>query len=115
MADDRRFENEVLSMTTAQPGWRVHVRHDVLDTKTKEAGVEHEGHFPIVAWAVVKRWYVDGESFSALEPVFVSDAGQLSNETQYRWMHSDVEPDPGDPKITVAITIVPPADTTPST
>lgn len=110
MADVHRFENEILSMTQAQPGWHVHVRHDVLDVVTKEAGVEHEGHYPIAAWAVVKRWYVSGEPHTMPEPVFVTDAGQLVNETQYRWMHSDVEPQAGDPKITVAITVVPPDD-----
>lgn len=108
MADDRRFENEVLSMTTAPAGWHVHVRHEMVDVETKKMDIEYQGHHPIVAWAVVKRWYVDGEPHNVPEPVFVSSSGQLVNETQYRWLHSDLEPAPGEPRTTVRITVVPP-------
>lgn len=106
--EDARFQGEILSISTANPGWHVHVQQLVTDPGERRAEVEDEGRYPIAAWAVVKRTYPDGAEGTATEPVFV-DAGSLVNSTEYRRLHSDLNPAPGQPKMRVRIAIEPPA------
>jgi len=106
---DEPFKSEILSMTTANPGWRVHIQREELDQETKERTLDHEDRFPVVAWAVVQRRWSDGELITEAEPVFLWN-GSLVNATEYRRMHSDVDPGPGEPKVMVAITVEAPTD-----
>ena len=106
--NDARFQSEILSISTANPGWHVHVQQLVTDPGERGAEVEEESRHPIAAWAVVKRIYADGSEGIVTEPVFV-DAGALTNSTEYRRLHSDLDPAPGQPKMRVSIAIEPPA------
>jgi hypothetical protein len=101
------FQSEILSMATANPGWHVRVRHEEFDLKTKARSIEHEDLFPVVAWAVVKRSWLNAEPSSEAESVFL-DNGSLLNETEYRRRYSDLNPSPGEPKVTVHIAVEPP-------
>ena len=115
MADIDRFQSEILSMTTAQPGWTVRatINGHKLDThrpaRVVERWIEQEDEFPVVAWAVVLHQYPDGTVRKEAEPVFLDDSGRLMHETLYRYQYSDIEPQPGRPKITVSFKIVPPS------
>jgi hypothetical protein len=109
MTDDDRFENEILSMTTAQPGWTVHVQVKAHKPGTSERWVEEEDVFPVVGWAVVACRYRDGSVSNKVEPVFVTSAGRLEHESLYRWQYSELEPRAGQPKITVSFEILAPS------
>ncbi|MGW2010822.1 hypothetical protein [Streptomyces nigrescens] len=111
MTDEDRFENEILSMATAQPGWTVHVQVKAHKRETNERWVEEEDVFPVVGWAVVACRYRDGGVRNKVEPVFLTDAGSLEHESLRRWQYSDLEPQPGQPRITVSVKILaPPAE-----
>lgn len=109
MADDDRFENEILSMATAQPGWTVHVQTKAHKPGTSERWVEEEGVFPVVGWAVVACRYRDGSISNKVEAVFLTDTGQLEHESLHRWQYSDLKPQPGQPRITVSFKILAPS------
>ena len=109
MADEDRFENEVLSMATAQPGWRVRVQVKAYKRETSERWVEEEDVFQVVGWAVVACRYRDGGVRNKVEPVFLTDTGQLGHESLHRWQYSDLEPQPGQPRITVSFKILAPS------
>lgn len=104
---DARFQGEILSISTANPGWQVHVQHLYTAPGRRGAEVEEESWHPIAAWATVKRTYADGSEQTVTEPVFV-DGSALVNSTEYRRQHSDLDPAPGHPKIRVSITPLPP-------
>ncbi|MFC7844629.1 hypothetical protein [Streptomyces sp. NPDC057382] len=106
-AHDARFQGEILSISTANPGWQVHVQHLYTDPGQRGAQVEEESWHPIAAWAMVKRTYASGSEETVTEPVFV-DGSSLINSTEYRRLHSDLDPAPGQPKIRVGIAILPP-------
>ncbi|MCW2899691.1 MAG: hypothetical protein JWO67_1956 [Streptosporangiaceae bacterium] len=97
---EERFRGEIQSIIPAAPGWQVHVRREELDRETKERTVEFEGTFPVAAWAMVKRYYLNAGPSNEVEPVFY-DGSRLVHETAYRWMYSDIDPEPGQPKVTV--------------
>lgn len=105
MADDDRFENEILSMTTAPPGWTVRAQVKAHRRGTSERWVEEEHVFPVVGWAVVACRYRDGSVKNQVEPVFLTDAGRLEHESLYRWQYSDLEPKAGQPRFTVSFEI----------
>lgn len=84
---DERFENEILSITPANPGWQVHVQHVSLDPEMKREEVDEELVSPVAAWALVKWTDVDGSSVNRLEPVFLS-SGRMINETEYKRMRA---------------------------
>ncbi|AWT42539.1 MULTISPECIES: hypothetical protein [Streptomyces] len=105
--NDARFHSEILSISTANPGWQVHVQHLYTDPGQRGAEVGEESWHAIAAWALVKRIRADGSEQTETEPVFV-DANSLINATEYRRLHSDLDPDPGQPKIRVRIAIKPP-------
>ncbi|MFJ4368943.1 hypothetical protein ACIP4S_33095 [Streptomyces chartreusis] len=107
--NDARFSSEILSLTTANPGWQVHIEQRVTDPETRKTEVEEEDWFPVVAWALVKRVYVDGQTVNETEPVF-SDNGRLVHSTEYRRLHSDLDPAPGQPKIRISIAVESPAE-----
>jgi hypothetical protein len=109
MTDDDRFENEVLSMTTAQPGWAVRVQVNAHKPGTSERWVEEEDVFPVVGWAVVACRYRDGGVSNKVEPVFLTSAGRLEHESLYRWQYSELEPRAGHPRITVSFEILAPS------
>ncbi|MEV7466080.1 hypothetical protein AB0O20_06145 [Streptomyces kronopolitis] len=105
MADDDRFENNVLSMTTAHPGWTVHVQVKAHKPGTSERWVEEEGVFPVVGWAVVACHYRDGSVRNKVEPVFLTVGGRLERESLYRWQYTELEPPAGQPRTTVSFEI----------
>lgn len=109
MTHDDRFENEILSMTTAHPGWTVRVRIKAHKPGTSERWVEDESVYPVVGWAVVACHYRDGTVGNKIEPVFLTGAGQLEHESLYRWEYSDFEPQPDQPKLMVSFEILAPA------
>ena len=109
MTDDDRFENEVLSMTTAQPGWAVRVQIKAHKPGTSERWVEEEDVFPVAGWAVVACRYRDGGVSNKVEPVFVTSAAGLEHESLYRWQYSELEPKAGQPRITVSFEILAPS------
>jgi hypothetical protein len=108
-ANDARFSSEILSLATANPGWQVHVQQRVTDPETRTTEIEEEGRFSVVAWALVKRIYPDGQTVNETEPVFCEN-GRLVHSTEYRRLHSDVDPAPGQPKMVVRIEVVPPIE-----
>ncbi|MFG2025384.1 hypothetical protein [Streptomyces sp. NPDC048825] len=107
--NDARFSSEILSLTTANPGWQVHMQQRVTDPESRKTEVDEEAWFPVVAWALVKRVYVDGQTVNETEPVFVEN-GRLVHSTEYRRLHSDVDPAPGQPKMVVRIAVKPPTE-----
>jgi hypothetical protein len=109
---EARFQSEILSITTANPGWRVRVQERMTDPETRKTETVEDDDFPVVAWALVRRTSITGETYNATEPVFCEN-GRLVHSTEHRRLHSDVDPAPGQPKITVHIEVVPPgpADT----
>lgn len=109
MTDDDRFENEILSMSTALPGWAVRVQIKAHKPGTNERWVEEEDVFPVVGWAVVACRYRDGGVSNKVEPVFVTSAGRLEHESLYRWQYSELEPKAGQPRVTVSFEIFAPS------
>ncbi|MFJ6846466.1 hypothetical protein ACIQRE_27805 [Streptomyces griseoluteus] len=109
MGDEDVFQNEILSMTTAQPGWTVRVQIKGHDKARRERWVEDEGVYPIVGWAVVNCHYRDGGTRNEIEPVFVTSSGALEHESFYRWQYSDLSPAAGQPRMTVSFEIHEPA------
>ncbi|MFG3046205.1 hypothetical protein ACGFZR_14915 [Streptomyces sp. NPDC048241] len=105
MGNEDVFQNEILSMTTAQPGWTVHVKVQAHVKESGERWVDDEGVFPIVGWAVVACHYRDGGVKNNVEAVFVTSAGRLEHESFYRWQYTDLEPRAGEPKMTVSFAI----------
>lgn len=103
---DDRFRNELLSLTTANPGWHVHVEHVEFNTTTKKRDVTERKTFPIIAWALARVWYTDGGSAVVTEPVFVTNVGP-SHTSHYRWVYSELDSD-SDPQVSINITIQPP-------
>lgn len=95
-----RFNNRILSITPAEPGWSVETQH-VVSSDGKTTASEKTSH-PVVLWAVVETAGVDGETFTEVEPVFY-DGSKLINSTECRRLNSNVEPDPGEPKEIVRI------------
>ncbi|MFI1525544.1 hypothetical protein [Streptomyces griseus] len=104
MTDDDRFRNEILSMTTAQPGWTIRAQVNALNRGTSERWVEDEAVFPVVGWAVVSCHFRDGGVGNRTEAVFLTE-GRLGHESLYRWQYSDLEPKPGEPRMTVSFEI----------
>ncbi|MGV9427113.1 hypothetical protein ACWDO7_22855 [Streptomyces sp. NPDC003656] len=100
MAAWERFNNRILSITPAEPGWEVDVQHVILLNRHKE--VEDIGTFPVAVWAVVEVIYRDGTPVTRVDPVFL-DAGSLTTATEYRRLHSNADPEPGEPKEMVSI------------
>jgi hypothetical protein len=109
MTDDDHFRNEILSMTTAQPGWTVHARINAHKQGTNERWVENEAVFPVVGWAVVASHFQDGGVGNRLEAVFLTAEGRLEHESFYRWQYSELEPKAGRPRMTVSFEIRPPS------
>lgn len=103
--NDERFRNEILSIIPAAPGWRVGVAHEAFDPQTRERSVERKGIYPIVAWALVR-----GPESTEIEPVFCDD-GRMVNATEHQRVYSDLNPTPGDPRLTVHIRTLEPAGT----
>ncbi|QFZ75074.1 hypothetical protein GFH48_18985 [Streptomyces fagopyri] len=95
-----RFNNRVLSITPAEPGWQVHVEHRTV-TPT-ESRVDEEHLYPVVTWALVESEGRSGETSTHVEPVFY-DESALRNATEYRRIFSDPAPAPGEPKLLVHI------------
>jgi hypothetical protein len=110
MTDDDHFRNEVLSMTTAQPGWTVDVQVKAHKKGTSERWVEEEAVFPVVGWAVVACHFRDGGVGNRVEPVFLTKEGRLEHESLYRWQYSEPEPKAGEPTITVSFEVRAPSD-----
>ncbi|WP_314178522.1 hypothetical protein [Streptomyces winkii] len=108
MTDDR-FANQILSMTTANPGWQVHARVEEFDKKTRERSIQAEFRSPVVAWAVVQRRSSDGELSTAAEPVFL-DGGLLVNSSEYRRENSELHPEPGNPEVTASVRVEAPSN-----
>lgn len=105
--NDAPFANEILSVETANPGWFVHVQHLYKDPGALRPEVEEEYRFVIAAWAMVKRTFADGREATAAEPIFV-EGGRLINATEYRRLHSDLDPAAGQPEIRIRINVEPP-------
>ncbi|MFG2076890.1 hypothetical protein [Nonomuraea maritima] len=105
-----RFANEILSITSAAPGWQVQVTQEELDAETRKRTVIDRATYPVVAFALVKIYYYSSsEPGSEVEPVFV-DGGKLINATEYQRLHSNVDPEPGDPKVYVSFKLIPPGE-----
>lgn len=109
MTDDDRFENEVLSMATAPPGWRVRAHVKAQKPGTGERWVESEEVLPVVGWAVVACHYRDGGGGNKVEPVFLTSSGRLEHESLYRWQYTELKPQPGEPRVTVSFEILAPS------
>ncbi|MDQ0694174.1 hypothetical protein [Streptomyces sp. W4I9-2] len=105
MTDDDRFRNEIISMTTAQPGWTVRARINAHKRGTNERWVEEEAVFPVVGWAVVACHFQDGSVGNRPEAVFLTPEGRLEHESYHRWQYSELEPKEGDPRMTVSFEI----------
>ncbi|MFE5079936.1 hypothetical protein [Streptomyces mirabilis] len=95
-----RFNNRILSMVNAEPGWQVYVEHRTVDAAGSRIDEDHI--YPVVAWAVVETAARDGVTRTQAEPVFY-DGSSLKNATEYRRIFSDPEPAPGEPKLIVHI------------
>lgn len=104
--EPERFRNELLSITTANPGWRVQVRHVACDVDTEERAISHEATFPVVAWGVVRAWFFTGGEETRTDPIFLTDVG-LTHASEYRRVHSALDPG-SDPQTTIDITVLPP-------
>ncbi|MFC9987907.1 hypothetical protein ACFXKV_04420 [Streptomyces globisporus] len=105
MTDDDRFRNEILSMTTAQPGWTIRAQVNAHKKEADERWVEDEAVFPVVGWAVVSCHFRDGGVGNRAEAVFLTAEGRLEHESEYRWQYSDLQPKPGQPRMTVSFEI----------
>ncbi|WP_405479784.1 hypothetical protein [Streptomyces anulatus] len=105
MTDDDRFRDEILSMTTAQPGWTIRAQVNAHKRGTSERWVEDEAVFPVVGWATVSCHFRGGGVANRAEAVFLNAAGQLEHESEYRWKYSELEPTPGQPRVTVSFEI----------
>ncbi|MFJ2568992.1 hypothetical protein ACIOYT_01035 [Streptomyces halstedii] len=105
MTDDDRFRNEILSMTTAQPGWTIRAQVKAHRKGTGERWVEDEAVFPVVAWAVVACHFRDGGIGNRAEAVFLTAEGRLEHESFYRWQYSELEPKAGQPRMTVSFEV----------
>ncbi|MFE0273790.1 hypothetical protein ACFWZY_16965 [Streptomyces sp. NPDC058992] len=98
------FANTVLSVTAAPPGFSVVVHHCETPEGGREKVVERYA-FPVIAWAVVKRTdWSDGREDTRVEPVFLHN-GRPTHTSDYRYMHSDLTPEPGEPKRTVGVVV----------
>lgn len=96
------FVNTIQSIQTAPPGFRVDVSHNEIPRGGSSKVVERH-KFGIVAWAVV----IDDKGRTDIEPVFLHN-GRPTTASQYRLMYSDVQPAPGEPKLTVSIRVAEP-------
>lgn len=108
MSDADEFRNEVLSMTTAQPGWTVIAQTRNYVRETGESEIEEEHVFPVVAWAVVARHDNEGGVQNKTEAVFVTQHGQLEHESFYRWQYANPHPEPGEPRVSVSFKLIAP-------
>ncbi|MCO5999794.1 hypothetical protein [Actinoallomurus rhizosphaericola] len=99
---DERFKNEIVSISTAEPGWQVKVRHVEHTVEPRQRTIVEEHTFPIVAWALVASQYADGGSTRNVEPVFY-DGVSLVNSMEYRRMHSEIDVEPGGTKTVISI------------
>jgi hypothetical protein len=101
------FASEVLSVTSAPPGFSVDVWHYETPPGGQETAVERR-RLPVVAWAVVKfDAFDDGRADVRIEPVFLWNSTP-THTSQYRWMFSDLRPAAGEPKKTVGIDVCEP-------
>ncbi|WP_329213307.1 hypothetical protein OG257_32795 [Streptomyces sp. NBC_00683] len=105
MSDWERFNNRILSISPAEPGW--HVRVELRSVMGTAHETEDKFSFPILTWALVESVDRSGASTTQVEPVFL-DGNSPTNSTEYRRMHSNVDPDPGEPKELVSIEILQP-------
>jgi hypothetical protein len=95
-----RFNNRILSITPAEPGWQVETQ--LLTIEGGKTTVDEKGTFPVVLWAVVESVGRDGIASTRVEPVFY-EGSSLITATECRRLNSDVDPQPGDPKQLVRI------------
>lgn len=103
------FANTVLSFTPAMPGFRVGVHHCETPPGGREKVVE-KSTFPVIGWVVVRDETLGGTRVEhRVEPAFLVN-GRVEHTSDYRWTYSDLEPDPGEPKRTVGITVIPPEE-----
>lgn len=95
------FHSKILSIIPAHPD-------AYLTTKITEFGPDADQRaerisekLRIIAWATVERHYPGAETEVAVEAVFIDDLGPV-NETAFRYQHSELTPEAGQPKVTVS-------------
>ncbi|MGW3321163.1 hypothetical protein [Streptomyces virginiae] len=108
MTDDNEFRNGIVSMTAAPPGWTIVAQTHTYVRETGERAIDEEHVFPVAAWAVVARHDNEGGVLNVPEAVFVAQDGGLEHESFYRWQYSDINPRPGEPKVTVSFKLIAP-------
>ncbi|MGS2640250.1 hypothetical protein [Streptosporangium sp. G12] len=105
MTTPEKFRNELLSLTTANPGWNVHIREVEYDSTTRKHTTSREMTYPIIAWAVVKTRWSDDSPTNDTEPVFVTELGP-THSSEYRRTYSDLS---APIQTTIGITVVQPS------
>lgn len=94
------FESKILSIIPAHPDAYLRTKTQEL-YPDKSENVTTSDLLRIVAWATVEQYYSHGEPDIRVEAVFVqADAGPI-HETGYRYLYSDLKPEPDQPKVTV--------------
>ncbi|MET9479850.1 hypothetical protein [Streptomyces sp. NPDC006638] len=107
MSSWERFNNRILSITSAEPGWQVETQ--TLTTENGRTTAGETTTLPVIVWAVVEVTDRDDTTYTRVEPVF-NDGSSLVTATECRRLHSDVEPEPGNPKEVIRIKVIPPGD-----
>ncbi|MFC4466704.1 hypothetical protein ACFPH6_19590 [Streptomyces xiangluensis] len=103
MTETEPFDNEIIAVTAALPGWTVRVQHidawmcdddcEPLDGFCQADGVHVQRSkpetSPVAAWATVRQQQKGGAYWVSVEPVF-SARGRMYHTTEYRRIFSDL-------------------------
>ncbi|WP_405698208.1 hypothetical protein OHA99_26745 [Streptomyces coelicoflavus] len=97
-----KFQSKILNIIPAHPD--LYLRTKIIELfPDKSQIVTVSDNFRIIAWATVERYYPGDETNVDVEAVFVdSSISRPVHETSYRYVHSELNPEPGEPKVMVA-------------